>query len=278
MVKLSAFADEVDPDFGEQVTFLQEHGIGFLEIRFVDGKNVLDLSKGRLVEVKNLLEDNGIGVSAIASPIGKIAIDEPFDPHLEKFKRAVELAEYLDAPLIRVFSYYPPDGQDIHRWRGEVLDRMARKAELLEGKNIILVHENETGIFGHSAENCRDIVESVGSPKLRLAYDPANFVWGQNIRDNVRSCWPLLKPYVSHVHIKDWKLGSRSVGSLPGEGDGQIPDLLRELAATGYEGFLTLEPHLREGGQFGGDSGPELFERAITMVRMLCSDAGIECG
>lgn len=85
-----------------------------------------------------------------------------------------------------------------------------------------------------------------------------------------------MKPYVVHVHIKDWKLGANT-GSVPGDGDGQIEELLTELAAGGYDGCLTMEPHLEVGGQFGGSTGPELFSRAIKAVRYLADKAGLVC-
>ena len=173
------------------------------------------------------------------------------------------------------FSYYPPEGKLIDDYREEVLERMSKKASYLSGTNIKMVHENESHIFGHSAQNCVDIVKTVNSNHLKLAYDPANFVWGDDITNNMDVCWPLMKPYVVHVHIKDWKLGSKDIGSLPGEGDGQIHELLKELAYIDYQGFITLEPHLRTGGQFGGDTGPELFEQAILATKGLCNDVGL---
>jgi sugar phosphate isomerase/epimerase len=64
---------------------------------------------------------------------------------------------------------------------------------------------------------------------------------------------------------------------MPGEGDGQIKELLSELAAMNYEGWLTMEPHLEVGGQFGGSTGPQLFSRAIDAVRKISADVGLEC-
>jgi sugar phosphate isomerase/epimerase len=138
-----------------------------------------------------------------------------------------------------------------------------------------MVHENEANIYGQTAEKCVEIVTSVNSPKLRLAYDPANFVWNAQITNNVKTCWPLMKPYVIHIHIKDWKVGS-DTGSLPGTGDGQISELLQELKDMGYVGCITMEPHLQVGGQFGGSTGPELFSRAIAAVREIASTIGFK--
>jgi len=276
MAKLSAFADEVADGFLEQVKYLAAERVGYIEIRFVNKKNIMDLTDDELNVAKKQMTDYGLKVSAIGSPIGKVKIDEPFGPHLDKFKHAVELALFFEAPYIRMFSYYAPEGQNIDDYRDQVMKRMAAKVEIIKNIDVIMVHENETDIYGHTAENCVDIVKTINSPKLRLVYDPGNFVWGQKTTDNVTTCWPLMKPYVSHIHIKDWKVGE-DIGSIPGEGDGQIRELLAELAAINYDGCLTMEPHLRAGGQFGGDTGPELFSQAIAAVREIASEVGLTC-
>lgn len=277
MAKLSAFADEVTDNFLKQVKYLAKENVGYIEPRFINKKNIMNLTQNELNEAKKMLQDYGLKVSAIGSPIGKVKLDESFEPHLDKFKHAVELARFFETPYIRMFSYYAPEGKNIDDYREQVMERMCAKVEIIENTDVVMVHENETGIYGHNAENCVDIVKTVDSPKLRLVYDPGNFVWGQKITNNVESCWPLMKPYVVHVHIKDWKLGSAEVGSIPGEGDGQIKELLAELAEMNYDGCLTMEPHLKAGGQFGGDTGPKLFSRAISAVRKLSDEVGLKC-
>jgi len=265
MAKLSAFADEVTDGFLAQVEYLAKERVGYIEPRFVDGKNLMDLGKSELKEVKKMIQDHGLRVSAIGSPIGKVKLDEPFEPHLDKFKHAIDLAILLETPFIRMFSYYAPEGKNIDDYRDQVMDRMAAKADLLSDVDVTMVHENEANIYGHTAENCVEMVEAVNSTKLRLVYDPANFVWGEKMTDNV------------HIHIKDWKLGAADVGSIPGEGDGQIKELLAELAAMNYNGCMTMEPHLQQGGQFGGSTGSELFSKAIAAVRELSAEVGLKC-
>ncbi|MBD3320125.1 MAG: TIM barrel protein, partial [Chitinivibrionales bacterium] len=171
MATLSAFADEVTNDFKGQIDYLVREKVGCIEIRFLDGKNIMDLPETGLKEAKQMLNDNGIRVSAIGSPIGKVPLDAPFGPHLDKFKHAVELAHFFETPFIRMFSYYAPAGKNIDDCRDQVMDRMAQKVALIENTDIVMVHENETGIYGHSAQNCTDIAETINSPKLRLVYD-----------------------------------------------------------------------------------------------------------
>jgi sugar phosphate isomerase/epimerase len=277
MAKLSAFADEVTEGFRGQVEFLAKEKVGYIEPRFIDKKNIMDLSQAELKEARQMIRDHGLKVSAIGSPIGKVRLDEPWEPHLDKFKHAVELAQYFETPFIRMFSYYAPEGKNIDDYRDQVMERMAAKVEVVQDVDVTMVHENEAHIYGHSAENCADLVKTINSPKLALAYDPANFVWGEKNTKNVETCWPVMKPYVVHIHIKDWKLGSKDVGSVPGEGDGQIKELLAELAGMDYDGCMTMEPHLQTGGQFGGSTGPELFSKAIAAVRELSAEVGLAC-
>lgn len=275
MAKLSAFADEVSESFAEQAKFLVEQGVGYIEPRFVDRKNIMDLNSDELAGAKKLLDDNGIKVSAIGSPIGKVKLDEDFETHLDKFRHSVELAQFFETRLIRLFSYYPPDGECIDDYLDEVVARFGRKLEILGDADIVMAHENETGIFGHSAANNAKLVESVDSEKLRLAFDSGNFVWGEKNVDSFNTCWPVMKPYVAHIHIKDWKVGA-TVGAVPGEGDGQIPELLGGLAAMGYDGCITMEPHLQVGGQFGGSTSPEQYATAIAAVRRIANEVGLE--
>ena len=277
MAKLSAFADEVTDDFPGQVKYLAKENVGYIEPRFINKKNIMDLTRDELNLAKKMIKDHGLKVSAIGSPIGKVKLDEPFEPHLDGFKHAVELAQFFETPYIRMFSYYAPEGRNIGDYRDEVMERISAKVKIIENTDVAMVHENESDIYGETAENCVDIIETINSSKLRLVYDPGNFVWGQKLTNNVETCWPLMKPYVVHVHIKDWKLGSKDAGSIPGEGDGQIKELLAELAAFDYNGCLTMEPHLQAAGRFGGDTGAELFSKAIDAVRKLSAEVGLIC-
>lgn len=276
MVKISAFADEAATDFKEQLEFLQSSNIGWIEIRFVDGENIVDLSDEKLVEVKSMLQKQGIKVSAIASPIGKYNIDADFEPHLLKFRRAVEIAKYLDTKLIRVFSFYAPEGDSIDNFKDQVVDRLKKMAAIAEKENIVMTHENETLTYGHSAANCLELCQLIHSPSMALAYDPANFVFGEKIVNNVDVCWSIMKSYVNHVHIKDWRLGSLDIGSLPGNGDAQIEPLIKELSKEQYEGFLTLEPHMSSGSKFGGTTSIEQFDAASAKVRGFCRKYGLK--
>src|SRR5215470_2495256 len=127
MFILSAFADEIGPDPQEQIDVLKSCGVRHIELRSILKTNVLDLTDLQVQELKSLLDKHGFRLSAIGSPIGKIKIDQPFEPHLQRFERAIELCKVFGTPNIRIFSYYKPDGDDWTRWRDEVMARMTEK-------------------------------------------------------------------------------------------------------------------------------------------------------
>ena len=99
-------------------------------------------------EIKTKFAANGIHVGGIGSPIGKVKINEPWEPHFDRFKVAVEMAEFFGALLIRIFSYYPPEkDQDMTPHRDEVMRRMQAKVDFIKDHPVTLVHENEKGIW-----------------------------------------------------------------------------------------------------------------------------------
>ena len=158
MFIISAFADEISPDPREQVAVLKSCNVRHIEFRSIHKTNVLALSDDQIKEFKKLLDGEGIKLSAIGSPVGKVAVDSPFEPHLDKFKRAIELCGVFGTPNIRVFSYYPPGndhGFDPAGWpkhRDEVIRRMRAKAELAAASKVTLFHENEHRIYGDSPD------------------------------------------------------------------------------------------------------------------------------
>lgn len=267
MLKLAAFADEISPDLDEQIRVCRENGVTHFELRGVNKINVMDFGRDLRAEIKAKLHAAGMNVLSIASPIGKAKINEPWPIYFERFKLAVELAHFFGANMIRIFSYYPPsEDQDIHRYRDEVILRMQAKVDYIRGMPIVLVHENEKGIYGQRGVDCVDLLKAINSPKLRAAFDFANFVQvGENPLEN----WPVLKPFVTHIHVKDAKRAEDQVVPA-GQGDGQLEPILADAWKSGYRGFLSLEPHLKVAGHSHGETGPELFKVAADALKGIC--------
>jgi sugar phosphate isomerase/epimerase len=271
MIRLSAFADEVSQDPQVQVEVLARHGIRNIEFRAIHGTNVLDLTDLQHEQFRDLLRSAGFGLSAIGSPVGKIRITEPFDPHLLHFDRALELADLYSAPRIRVFSFYIPPGDAPEKHRGEVAARLKELARRAGERKITLLLENEKGIYGDTAPRVLDLLETVASPALAHAFDPANYV---EVGQDIDEAWRLLHTHVRHFHVKDYD--SRMRRNVPaGEGDGQIPTLVERAVAQGYDGFAVLEPHLVIAELSFGFTGPERFAEAATALKNILEKSQI---
>jgi sugar phosphate isomerase/epimerase len=214
-------------------------------------------------------------VISIGSPIGKVKITDDWNAHFARFKVAVDAAEFFGAPFIRVFSYYAPAGGThadlVANYRDEVVRRFQQKVQYIKDRPVVLVHENEKDIYGERVRECRALMDAVNSPKLRSAFDFANFV---QAGERPLANWPLLKPYTVHIHIKDALLVDKKVVPA-GQGDGDIEPILRDAYASGYRGFLSMEPHLAAHGQFSGFSGPALFKTAVEALRGVAAKADV---
>lgn len=273
MWTLSGFADEISPDLQEQCAVLGRLGLTHLEFRSAWDVNVLDLDPQQLSDAAQILAEHDLKVSAIGSPIGKIFIDEDFDAHLQRAQHAVDMAHHFGARYVRIFSFFirPDDDPDDHR--EEVLRRMRALAEVAEAGNVVMLHENEKGIYGDIPRRCLDIVESVDSPHLRVAWDAANFVQ-VGVRPHTEA-FAMLRPYLEYVQIKDAHLDTGEVVAA-GRGDGEVAETIRALRDDGFEGFFSLEPHLSKTHELGGFSGPDLFTEAWQAFTDLLKAEGVE--
>lgn len=238
---LSAFSDEYADDFSEQLEAMNRFGIGFIELRFVNKKNVADLTTEEVETVRKQLTDAGIKVSAIGSPLGKVAINSDWQPHLDQTKRICETACRLGSGLVRMFSFYLPEGEDPLQYRGQVLDRLGRMLDIADSYGITFGHENEAHIYGDSPERCLDLLESFRG-RLRCVFDMGNFVLEGH--DPWPKAYESLKPYLGWFHIKD-ALGAGAIVPA-GKGEACIGQILRDYRQSGSGSvFVTLEPHLQ---------------------------------
>ena len=239
---LSGFSDEIAPEFDKQLETIKEFGISHIELRAADGINVSDLTGEKVKEIKAKLTAAGIGVSSIGSPIGKIGIAEEFAPHLDKLKRTLEIQKELDAPYVRMFSFYLPKDRDPGEFREEVLDRMGKMVEEAEKWDSVLLHENEKGIYGDNASRCKDLMDAFYGPHFRAVFDFSNFV---EVGQQTLPAYENLKPYIEYVHVKDALMKEKKVVPA-GRGDGHVKEILADLIGGGWKGFLSLEPHLTD--------------------------------
>ncbi len=267
---ISGFADEISTDLGEQLATVKELGMHHIEMRNVNGKGIVNYSLNEAKEFKKQLDDAGVRLSAIGSPIGKIEITDDFAPHLDLFKHTLELAELLGAPYIRMFSFFINENEDPEKYTDEVLNRWYKFQEAAADSDVILLHENEKRIYGDVASRCKTLLDAMDAKKVRGIFDPANFV---QCGEDTKKSFGLLRDKIIYMHIKDALSESGAV--VPsGDGDGNVAYILQELVKSGYEGFLSLEPHLLTGDI--AVCGVPMFKKAHSALMNIIKDLDVE--
>ena len=237
------------------------------------GVNVVDLSDEQLADLAKLLKDAGMGVSAVASPIGKVDISLDAELEVERLRRIIRVAHALETPSIRIFSFFRGEDVPVESTRDAVMLRMRALADEAEREKVTLLHENEKDIYGDTPERVLDLVETVGSSALRLAWDSANFVQ-VGVAHPHDDGYAKLRPYLDYLQVKDAVAATGEVVPA-GQGDGQVLQTVQALAADGYTGFASLEPHLAQAHALGGFSGPVAFGEAARAFAALLAEAGV---
>ena len=256
--KISGFSDEIASDINVQFEALGKLNMKYFEPRFINGKSISVLNDEEVVALKAKMDECGIKASSIGSPVGKIKLTDDFDAHFEMFKRVVKTAKMLDCNYIRIFSFYHEGDEWTADERALVLERLKMFIAYAKEENVILLHENEKDIYGDIAPRCLDIMKELACDNFKAVFDPANFIQsGQDTKE----AFKMLKDFVAYMHIKD-ALNEDGKVVPAGYGDGNLKYILDSLFANGYDGFLSLEPHL---GSFEGLADLELDDKMMSL-------------
>ena len=230
MITLSAFADEAGSSLQEQIAALKRNGINLIELRSIDGKNVLDFSIEQAKSYQEELSKNGIKVWSIGSPIGKVDITVDFNEYLEKVKHVCLLANVFETDKIRMFSFFNSYSQP-----QKVFNYLNKMVEVAKGYGVYLYHENEKEIYGDTKERVLEIINNVQG--LKYIYDPANYLQcGQQADETIE----LFHSKTDYFHIKDVIFDTDELVPA-GCGDGKIFEIISKI---NDDKVLTLEPHL----------------------------------
>ena len=245
-ILINAFADEASSIIDNQIVAMKRNNLNGLEIRNADGISCVSLNAAQAREIRRKLDDAGLQVWSMGSPIGKITLEDDFNQHLDLLRNGLEIANVLGAKNLRMFSFFMPQGEDPAAHRNEVIDKVGRMLEVAQGSGLLMCHENEKGIYGDMADRCLELLTTF--PQMGGIFDPANFVQcGQDTWE----AWQMLKPFIKYMHVKD-ALGDGKVVPA-GRGIGNLARIVPEYLAMGGHAF-TIEPHL---SVFDGLSGLE---------------------
>lgn len=242
----SGISDESGQAIAVQIQAHQELGWHYMELRLVDGVNLTQISDATFDDVYKAVTEADMKVSCFGSAIANWArpITCPAEIDQDDLKRAIPRMHRFHTPFIRVMSY-PNDADhpvEETAWRREAIRRMKELAHIAEDNGITLVHENCSGWGGLSAENSNILLGEVDSPALKVVFDTGNPVtYGQDAWEYYKT----VRKDIVYVHIKDArKIDGVDHYCLCGDGDGYVREIVGDLLKSGYDGGLSIEPHL----------------------------------
>ena len=248
---ISGIADEAGQDLATQIRAHRELEWDYVELRTVDGVGIADLDDTVFDSVASQLDEAGLKVSCFAAQLANWArpIDTDFEVDVAELNRAIPRMRRLGTRFIRCMSYPncdPPLADS--EWRQKTLDRIRQLARIASEGDVVLVHENCHGWASQGAKQALDLLREVDSEALKLVFDTGNPIcFGDNVWDLYRE----LRDSIAYVHIKDYQPTEESddnpegvVACFPGEGEGYVVEIIKDLLNSGYDGGFSIEPHI----------------------------------
>lgn len=255
---LTGFADEASHDIDVQIKATKELGWKNIECRTTQYGTIAAMSDEDFETFFGKFADAGISVNSYGSGIANWAksIADPPDSSYEELESAIPRLHKLGTKLVRVMSFKCPEDTSINapEIETEVIKRMKHLTKIAEDGGVVLVHENCDNWGGRSYEHTLKLMDAVQSPNLRLVFDTGNPVFRKDIRFGSSEPFPYqsaiefynnVKEFVEYIHIKDGVIDKGNMKfTFPNEGDGNVLEICTDLKNRGYDGGISIEPHL----------------------------------
>jgi sugar phosphate isomerase/epimerase len=262
-MKLTGIADEAGETVDAQIDATNALGWKHIEARFV---KVDGFEKGSIHEIPeeafkiatHKFKEAGIGICGIGSTIGNWAhsINDPFEITEGEVSRCITRMKLLNSKIVRIMSYAILENElendEPEQFLEERVKRLNKIISCFQNEGIIPVHENCMNYGGMSIKHALELQREI--PEMKWVFDTGNPVFNPDRsvpkpypRQSAWDFYQALKPYISHVHIKDgiWNNESKKCTfTMPGEGHGDVEQVLTDLKLNGYEGYISIEPHI----------------------------------
>ena len=284
--KLSVITDEITQDFGHAVEIAsKEFGLGYVEIRSLWKKNIINLDEKETGEVRRLLQKFALQVTDIASPLFKtdwpgaptssyspktpqFGADYSFAQQGEVLERSIAMAKALGTDRVRCFDFWRLD--DPKPFRDAMDNKLRETAAQVAAKKITLLLENEFACnTATGAESVRTL-HAVQSPNFKLNWDPGNAAYRGEIAfpDGFAN---IPKDRIGHMHLKD--VARKADGSFEwaamGRGIIDYAGQFRAMVEAGYSGTMSLETHWK-----GAGTEEESSRQSMAGMKELLKKAG----
>ncbi len=251
----TGFADEAASDLDGQIKATTDLGWKNIETRKLFNGNLASITDAEFEEVCEKLQKAKVSFNCFGSGIANWAkpITEAPDSSYDEMKKAIPRMQKLGCKMVRMMSFAVPKELREKDFAAEVIKRLKVIVKMAEDGGILCVHENCMNWGGLSYEHTLKLMEGIKSPNFKLVFDTGNPVFSDDVRGSQpyrkQSAWDFynaVREHVAYIHIKDGKLDKegKTVYTFPGEGDGDVKKVLTDMFKRGYDGGISIEPHM----------------------------------
>jgi sugar phosphate isomerase/epimerase len=244
--RFTGFADEAGKPLKDQIDATKRAGWSSIEVRGIDGTFVTDMADGAFAAALDTLQSNGIQIAGFGAQLANWSrpITTDFQVDVDEMKRAIPRMHKCGAKIIRCMSY-PHKDLEREAYKKEVFRRLKTLAKMAEDGGVILGHENCNGFGGEGPEQSLEMLAAVNSPAFKLIFDSGNNALHDNDQNATWNFYNKVKEHIVHVHLKAAKPGpeGKLITCYPDEDPTQLK-VLSDLKKRGYDGWLSIEPHM----------------------------------
>jgi sugar phosphate isomerase/epimerase len=244
--RFTGFADEAGKTLKEQIEATKRAGWSSIEVRGVEGVFVTDMSDAMFGAFLDTVQSNDITIAGFGAQLANWSrpITTDFQIDVDEMKRAIPRMQKCRTKFIRCMSY-PHKDLEREAYKKEVFRRLRELARMAQDGGVVLAHENCSGFGGEGPEQSLEMLAAVNSPAFQLIFDSGNAALHANDQNVTWDFYNKVKEHVVHVHIKAGKPGpdGKLVTCYPDEDPVQIK-VLTDLKKRGYDGWLSIEPHM----------------------------------
>jgi sugar phosphate isomerase/epimerase len=254
-MKLGIVSDEISRDFAAALRVGVPLGLRRYEIRNLAAGRAPMCGDAAMLEVERFAREAGVEITALSPGLFKNTGDAAaFRREMDEvYPRAAEWAHRWKLPGLIVFGFHKPGATEATATEFssadpplEVVEWLAQAGERAHADGLILMIEPEPICWCDSGRATAALIARACTAGLKMNYDPGNVAWLEN-RDPLDE-FSVVAPLIANVHIKDLR-PLTGVAGLPewvpaGEGMIDYAAHFRALHAIGYEGPVSLEPHM----------------------------------
>jgi sugar phosphate isomerase/epimerase len=230
-------------DLEEALQLGLEAGVDTVHLRKdLFGKEIQDITPEDIPRIQDTLGKFGARVGVLMPPFAKCDIEdtEKIALHHEMFARITQTAKALGTDLVRCFPFggandveYSP--ARIDDYLGRIVENLLPSVRHAESEGITMCFEVVNSTIARTAADTRKVIDTLDSDAAKVIWE-IDTAW--RVGEQPSEGYNQIKGLIRDIHIKPNDKGEMDPVGDTGE---KHADVIRQLHADSYDGYITIE-------------------------------------